>query len=67
MLQYFLIAVAILVLLVVMMSVKIVSQGYRYTIERFGRFVRVAEPGLNHGRGRRRGLLPGHRRRQGRL
>ena len=30
-----------------MMSVKIVSQGYRYTIERFGKFVRVAEPGLN--------------------
>jgi regulator of protease activity HflC (stomatin/prohibitin superfamily) len=47
MLEYFLIAVVILVLIVVMMSVKIVSQGYRYTIERFGRFVRVAEPGLN--------------------
>ena len=47
MLEYFLIAVAVLVLLVVMMSVKIVSQGHRYTIERFGRFVRVAEPGLN--------------------
>jgi len=45
--EYFLIAVAALVLLVVMMSVKIVHQGYRYTIERFGRFVRVAEPGLN--------------------
>ena len=30
-----------------MMSVKIVRQGYRYTIERFGRFVRVAEPGFN--------------------
>jgi regulator of protease activity HflC (stomatin/prohibitin superfamily) len=47
MLEYFLITVAVLVLIVVMMSVKIVSQGYRYTIERFGRFVRVAEPGLN--------------------
>jgi regulator of protease activity HflC (stomatin/prohibitin superfamily) len=45
--EAFLIAVAVLVLLVVMMSVKIVHQGYRYTIERFGRFVRVAEPGLN--------------------
>ena len=45
--EYFLIAVAVLVLVVVMMSVRIVSQGYRYTIERFGRFVRVAEPGLN--------------------
>ena len=42
--EYFLIALAVLVVMVVMMSVKIVSQGYRYTIERFGRFVRVAEP-----------------------
>ena len=47
MLEYFLVAAAVLVVLVIMMSVKIVSQGYRYTIERFGRFVRVAEPGLN--------------------
>jgi regulator of protease activity HflC (stomatin/prohibitin superfamily) len=30
-----------------MMSVKIVHQGYRYTIEHFGRFVRVAQPGFN--------------------
>src|SRR6187549_1481235 len=47
MLEYFLIAAVILVVLGIMMSVKIVSQGYRYTIERFGRFVRVAEPGFN--------------------
>src|SRR6186997_2168527 len=47
MLEYFLVAAAVLVVLVIMMSVKIVSQGYRYTIARFGRFVRVAEPGLN--------------------
>ena len=40
--EYFLIAFAVLVVIVIMMSVKIVSQGYRYTIERFGRFVRVA-------------------------
>ena len=32
-------AVAVLVLLFVMMGVKIVRQGYRYTIEHFGRFV----------------------------
>src|SRR5688572_10821057 len=43
----FLIGLAVFALLIVMMSVKIVSQGYRYTIERFGRFVRVAEPGFN--------------------
>jgi regulator of protease activity HflC (stomatin/prohibitin superfamily) len=40
-------AIAILAFLSVMMSVKIVRQGYRYTIEHFGRFVRVAEPGFN--------------------
>jgi len=43
----FLAILAFLVLLIVMMSVKIVRQGYRYTIERFGKFVRVAEPGFN--------------------
>ncbi len=47
MLTAFLIAIAVLVLLFVMMSVKIVHQGYRYTIEHFGRFVRVAQPGFN--------------------
>ena len=47
MLTTFMVAIAVLVLLVIMMSVKIVHQGYRYTIEHFGRFVRVAEPGLN--------------------
>ena len=44
MLTIFMIAVAVLVLLFVMMSVKIVHQGFRYTIEHFGRFVRVAQP-----------------------
>ena len=47
MLTTFMTAVAVLVLLFVMMGVKIVHQGYRYTIEHFGRFVRVAEPGFN--------------------
>jgi regulator of protease activity HflC (stomatin/prohibitin superfamily) len=47
MLTAFLFAIAVLVLLFVMMSVKIVHQGYRYTIEHFGRFVRVAQPGFN--------------------
>ena len=48
MLTIFMTAVAVLVLLFVMMGVKIVRQGYRYTIEHFGRFVRVAEPGFNY-------------------
>ena len=47
MLTTFMTAVAVLALLFVMMGVKIVHQGYRYTIEHFGRFVRVAQPGFN--------------------
>jgi regulator of protease activity HflC (stomatin/prohibitin superfamily) len=47
MLTTFMTAVAVLALLYVMMAVKIVHQGYRYTIEHFGRFVRVGQPGFN--------------------
>src|ERR671921_1829427 len=47
MLTGFMAAIAVLALLFVMMGVKIVHQGYRYTIEHFGRFVRVAQPGFN--------------------
>ena len=47
MLTTFMTAIAVLALLFVMMGVKIVHQGYRYTLEHFGRFVRVAEPGIN--------------------
>jgi regulator of protease activity HflC (stomatin/prohibitin superfamily) len=47
MVTIFMTAFAVLVLLFVMMGVKIVHQGYRYTLEHFGRFVRVAEPGIN--------------------
>src|ERR671921_1248547 len=46
MLTTFMGAVAVLVLLYVMMAVKIVHQGHRFTIEHFGRFTRVAQPGL---------------------
>ena len=48
MLTTFMIAVAVLVFLYVMLGVKIVHQGYRYTIEHFGRFVRVGQPGFNY-------------------
>jgi len=47
MLTTFMTAIAVLALLFVMMSIKIVHQGFRYTIEHFGRFVRVAQPGFN--------------------
>jgi regulator of protease activity HflC (stomatin/prohibitin superfamily) len=38
---------ALLVLLFLFVSVKIVRQGYHYTIEYFGRFTTVARPGFN--------------------
>jgi regulator of protease activity HflC (stomatin/prohibitin superfamily) len=41
-------AIAVLAFVFVLMGVKIVRQGYRYTIEHFGRFVRVAQPGFNY-------------------
>src|SRR5918998_5527355 len=47
MLTTFMTAIAVLVVLFVMSSIKIVHQGHRYTIEHFGRFVRVADPGFN--------------------
>src|SRR6476646_4825800 len=47
MLVTFMTALAVLALLYVMIGVKIVRQGYRYTIEHFGRFVRVGQPGFN--------------------
>src|SRR5688572_30119949 len=43
----FLVGLAALVLLYLMSSIKIVTQGYQYTIEFFGRFVNVAAPGFN--------------------
>ncbi|MCA1652791.1 MAG: SPFH domain-containing protein [Sphingomicrobium sp.] len=47
MLTIFLLFVAALVLLFVMGSIKIVHQGYHYTIEHFGRFTATANPGFN--------------------
>lgn len=35
------------VILVLLAGIKTVPQGYRYTIERFGRYTRTLEPGLN--------------------
>ena len=39
--------VLLLVLIYLMASIKIVRQGYKYTIEHFGRFTSVASPGFN--------------------
>ena len=41
------IAAVILVILVLFAGIKTVPQGYRYTVERFGRYTRTLEPGLN--------------------
>jgi regulator of protease activity HflC (stomatin/prohibitin superfamily) len=46
-LNIFLAAVAAVVVLYLFSSVKIVRQGYQYTIEHFGRFTSVATPGFN--------------------
>ncbi|MGN6269273.1 MAG: SPFH domain-containing protein [Sphingomonas sp.] len=39
--------ILVMVLLYLMTSIKIVRQGYEYTIEHFGRFTAVAKPGFN--------------------
>ena len=47
MLTTFALTLTALVLFYLAVSVKVVRQGYQYTIERFGRFTEVAKPGLN--------------------
>ncbi len=41
------IALVAFVVLVLFAGIKTVPQGYRYTIERFGRYTRTLDPGLN--------------------
>ncbi len=43
----FVVAVLILAVIIVMLGVKAVSQGYEYTVERFGRYTRTLKPGLH--------------------
>ena len=40
------VVIAVLAIVYVLMGVKMVRQGYQYTIERFGKFTSVAHPGL---------------------
>ncbi|MFM5894446.1 MAG: SPFH domain-containing protein [Novosphingobium sp.] len=47
MLYYFLIALLVFVFFALLMSVRVVTQGYVYTIERLGKFTLAAEPGLH--------------------
>ena len=46
--QLFFTIVVILTFLYLFSGVKVVRQGYQYTIEHFGRFTTVAKPGLNY-------------------
>ncbi|WP_349435818.1 SPFH domain-containing protein [Pararhizobium sp. A13] len=41
------IVLVVLAILVIFKGVKTVPQGYRYTVERFGRYTKTLEPGLN--------------------
>ncbi|MDX9862535.1 MAG: paraslipin, partial [Rhodospirillales bacterium] len=43
----FVVAVLVLAVVVILLGVKSVSQGYEYTVERFGRYTRTLTPGLN--------------------
>jgi len=42
-----LIVLGVLAVLVLLAGVKTVPQGYNYTVERFGRYIRTMKPGLN--------------------
>jgi regulator of protease activity HflC (stomatin/prohibitin superfamily) len=41
------VALVVFVILVLFAGIKTVPQGYQYTVERFGRYTRTLEPGLN--------------------
>ena len=41
----FVIAVLVLAIVGVFLGVKVVPQGHRFTVERFGRFTRIQKPG----------------------
>ena len=43
----FAIVVVVLALLTLFAGVKTVAQGYNWTVERFGRYTRTLQPGLN--------------------
>src|ERR1700748_2017386 len=43
----FVIIMVFLVLLTLLVGVKTVPQGYNWTVERFGRYTRILQPGLN--------------------
>jgi regulator of protease activity HflC (stomatin/prohibitin superfamily) len=46
-LDIFVVALVVLVLWLLIAGIKTVPQGFQYTVERFGRYTRTLEPGLN--------------------
>lgn len=42
----FALAILVFVIALIFMGVKMVPQGYNYTVERFGRYIKVLQPGL---------------------
>ena len=52
--NFFTIAVLFLGLIIVLSAVKVVPQGWEYTVERFGRFTGVLRPGSEPHRADRR-------------
>ncbi len=45
--SFFVVAVVILAIVLVVMGAKVVSQGMEYTVERFGRYMQTLSPGLH--------------------
>ncbi len=45
--SFFVIAVVVLAIVLVVMGIKAVPQGYQFTVERFGRYTRSLTPGLH--------------------
>jgi regulator of protease activity HflC (stomatin/prohibitin superfamily) len=43
----FVIIIVFLAILTLLLGVKTVPQGYNWTVERFGRYTRILQPGLN--------------------
>ncbi|MCZ6494569.1 MAG: SPFH/Band 7/PHB domain protein, partial [Alphaproteobacteria bacterium] len=43
----FVVVLVVLAIAVIFLGVKIVPQGFEYTVERFGRYTHTLRPGLN--------------------
>ena len=43
----FALVLALLAIVIIFLGVKSVPQGAQYTVERFGKYIRTLEPGLN--------------------